>query len=119
MRQWTNQANQLANDASDVRRQLQQAGINPRDLTPVDEVIKALRALGDAKSYNDPARLQDLYSSAVEKFKALEFEIRKKVDTTNEALFLSGSDEVPPKYKDLIQEYYRALSKKAGGKDKQ
>ncbi len=119
VRQWTNQANQLANDAQDVKKQLQQAGVNPRDLTPVDDVIKALRALGDAKSYNDPSKLQDLYSSAVEKFKALEYEVRKKVDTTNEALFLSGSDEVPPKYKDLIQEYYRALSKKAsGGKDK-
>ena len=43
--------------------------------------------------------------------------MRKKVDTTNEQLFLSGSDEVPPKYKELIQEYHRALSKK-GGKDK-
>jgi hypothetical protein len=117
IRQWTNQATQLANEAADVKKQLQQAGIPPKDLTPVDEVVKALRALGDAKAYADPTRLQDLYSTAVEKFKALEYEVRKKVDTTNEALFLSGSDEVPPKYKDLIQEYYRALSKK-GGKDK-
>ena len=69
------------------------------------------------KAYADPGRLQQLYSTAVDKFKALEYEVRKKVDTTNEALFLSGSDEVPPKYKELIQEYYRALSKK-GGKDK-
>ena len=50
IRQWTNQANQLANEAADVKQQLQKAGISQRDLTPVDEVVKALRALGDAKS---------------------------------------------------------------------
>jgi hypothetical protein len=116
MRQLANQARQLADDAQAVRRQLQQAGVPPKDLTPVDDVVKALRDLGDEKKLQNPTGLQQLYQTAVDRFKALEFEIRKRVDTTNEQLFLSGSEDVPPSFKALIDEYYRVLSKKGGGK---
>ena len=115
MRQLANTARNLGNDAADVRRQLQQAGVAAKDLAPIDDVVKALRDLSDAKNLQNPKGLQDLYSTAVEKFKVLEFEIRKRVDTTNEQLFLSGSDDVPPAFRNLIQEYYKSLSKKPGG----
>jgi hypothetical protein len=116
MRQLANQARQLASDAQTVRRQLQQAGVPPKDLTPVDDVVKALQQLGNEKNLQNPAGLQELYQTAVDRFKTLEFEIRKRVDTSNEQLFLSGSEDVPPSFKSLIEEYYRALSKKGGGK---
>ena len=116
LRQLANQARQLANDAQDVRRQLQQAGIAPKELTPVDDVVKALRELGNEKNLQNPQGLQDLYATAVQKFKALEFEIRKRVDTGNEQLYLSGSEDVPASFKSLIEEYYRSLAKKSGGK---
>ena len=103
MRQLANQARQLANDAQDVRRQLQQSGIAPKELTPVDDVVKALRELGNEKNLQNPQGLQDLYATAVQKFKALEFEIRKRVDTGNEQLYLSGSEDVPASFKSLIE----------------
>ena len=115
MRQIQNQAQQLAKDAADVGQQLRKAGIQPKDLTPIDDVVKALQALGSDK-VKDPKGLQELYQTAVDKFKALEFEIRKRVDTSNEQLFLSGSEDMPPQFKSLIEEYYRALTKKGGGK---
>ena len=75
--------------------------------------MKALQALGTSKE--PPKGLQDLYATAVEKFKALDFAIRKKVDTSNEQLFLSGSEDIPESFKTLIQEYhYRQLAKKGG-----
>ena len=113
-RQIANQARQLANDAAAVGQQLRQAGVNQKDLTPVDDVVKALRAMSDEKNLKNPAGLQELYQTAVQKFKALEFEIRKRVDTSNEQLFLSGSEEVPASFRTLIEEYYRTLSKKGG-----
>ena len=113
-RQLQNQARNLANDAADVRRQLQQAGIAPKDLTPVDDVVKALRELGGDKALNNPKGLQELYSAALDKFKALDFAIRKRLDTSNEALYLSGSEDVPESFRTLIQEYYRQLAKKGG-----
>lgn len=111
-RQVAGQAKQLATDAADLKRQLQQAGVAPKDLTPVDDVVKALQALG--RSSEPPKDLQDLYKSAVDKFKALDFAIRKRVDTSNEQLFLSGSEDIPDSFKTLIQEYYRQLAKKGG-----
>ena len=112
LRQIANQARQLADDAQDVRRQLQQAGIAPKDLAPVDDVVKALRELGNEKNLQNPTGLQELYQTAVQRFKTLEFEIRKRVDTTNQELFLSGSEDVPAAFRTLIEEYYRTLSKK-------
>jgi hypothetical protein len=114
MRQLANNARQLADQAADIGRQLRAAGVNPKDITPVDEVVKALRAMGDEKNLKNPAGLQELYQTAVQRFKALEFEIRKRVDTSNEQLFLSGSEEVPASFRSLIEEYYRTLSKKGG-----
>ena len=113
-RQIANQARQLANDAADVGRQLRAAGVSQKDLTPVDDVVKALRAMSDEKNLKNPTGLNELYQTAVQRFKALEFEIRKRVDTTNEQLFLSGSEEVPASFRTLIEEYYRTLSKKGG-----
>jgi hypothetical protein len=115
-RQIQNSARQLASDASTVRQQLQQAGIAGKDLAPVDDVLKALRELGNDKNLVNPKGLQELYSTAVDKFKALDFAIRKKVDTSNEQLLLSGSEDIPDSFKALIQEYYRALAKKGGKK---
>jgi hypothetical protein len=116
LRQIANQARQLASDAQDVRRQLQQAGVPPKDLTPVDDVVKALQQLGNEKNLQNPTGLQELYQVALQRFKTLEFEIRKRVDTSNEQLFLSGSEDVPPSFRTLIEEYYRALAKKGGKK---
>ena len=113
-RQMANQATNLADDASRVRRQLQQAGVGQRELQPIDEVVKALRALGDEKVYGDPTGLQDLYATALDKFKKLEYDLRQRTDTSSQQLYLSGSEDVPPNFKALIEEYYRALSKKGG-----
>ena len=117
-RQVANQAKQLANDAQQIRGDLQRAGVQAKDFKPVDDVIKALQNMTNEKNLQNPKGLQDLYSTAVEKFKMLEFEMRKRVDTTNEQLFLSGSDDVPPAFRSLIEQYYRSLNKKptaAGG----
>jgi hypothetical protein len=115
-RQLANQARQLATDAQNVKNQLQKAGVAPKDLQPVDDVVKALQNLGNEKNLQNPAGLQELYQTAVDRFKALEFEIRKRTDTSNANLFLSGSEDVPPSFRSLIEEYYRTLSKKGGGK---
>lgn len=115
------QAAQLTSDAQDLRRQLAQSGGTQQDLRNVDEVIKALQALkGDGVNAN-PSGLQELSAAALDKMKKLEFDLRKRTDTTSDDMFLSGADEAPTKYRPLVDEYFRALSKgtpapKAAGK---
>src|SRR6266849_10379295 len=101
LREWTN-------SAEDLRRRLAQAGVNPRDL---DAVIRDLRDLDLTPAGGEPRGLQQL-QAAVDRLKKFEFDLRKKVDTDNQRLFLSGSDEVPAGFREAIEEYYRALAKK-------
>ena len=113
VRQWRNQAGQLANDAQDLRRQLQQSGGKPSDLQAVDDVVRALREMSGGRADGNLNGLQELSAAALDKMQKLELDLRKRTDTTSNELFLSGADQAPPKYRPLVDEYYRELSKKA------
>lgn len=118
LRQWRNTARELANDAGEFRRTMQSAGLTGKDLTSVDEVVKALRALDTDKVTNDPLGMQQLMATALDKMKKLEYDLRKRADTANEQLYISGSEDVPKAWEAIIQDYYRQLgkTKKGGGK---
>jgi hypothetical protein len=45
--------------------------------------------------------------------KKLEFDLRKRLGADNNQLSLSGSDEVPPSFRQAIEEYYRKLAQRA------
>jgi hypothetical protein len=107
--------NQLNNDARGLQQALQQSGGTREDLRAVDEIVKTLRQMTPDQMKQNPKGLSELSATALEKLKKLEFDLRKRVDTTNDQLFLSGSDDVPATFQALISEYYRQLSKKTSG----
>jgi hypothetical protein len=115
MRDMRNQAQQYANDAQALRQMMQQAGMAGRDLASVDEVIKTLRELEGERPYRDPNGLQALQGQVLDKMQKIEFDLRKRVDTTNDQLYLSGSEDVPPTFRSQVEEYSRRLSKKPAG----
>jgi hypothetical protein len=115
MRDMRNQAQQFANDAQALRNLMQAAGLAGRDLATVDEVIKALRELEGDRPYRDPVGLQTLQGQVLDKMQKIEFDLRKRVDTTNDSLYLSGSEDVPPTFRNLVEEYSRRLAKKPTG----
>jgi hypothetical protein len=92
-------------------RALQAAGMGGKDLQTVDEVAKALKEMGKEGAYRDPQGIQQLMQTSLEKLKKFEFDMRKKLDTTNDQLFLSGAEEVPSNFKSLVDEYTRQLGK--------
>jgi hypothetical protein len=85
-----------------------------KDLQSVDEVVKALRAMDSDKLGENPLRLQQLYATALDKMKKLEYDLRKRTDTANDQLYISGSEDIPKLWESIIQQYYRNLSKKGG-----
>jgi hypothetical protein len=88
-----------------------------RELTAVDDVVKALRALDSDKLAGDPIGMQQLLATALDKMKKLEYDLRKRADTANEQLYISGSEDVPKLWESIINDYYRSLGKtKKGGK---
>jgi hypothetical protein len=110
IRQFRGQFREWASDAEALRRQLQQAGVSPRDL---DEVLRDLKAFDNDRIYTDPRGLEQLQAAAIDRLKKFEFSLRRKADTGNDSLSLSGSDQVPEGFRQAIEEYYRSLAKKS------
>lgn len=96
--------------AEALKRELTRQRRDGRDL---DRLIAQLRALEGERIYDDPEELQRLQTSVIEGFKTFEFALRRATEGTGrERLLLGGSDEVPPGFRDLVEEYYRSLAKR-------
>ena len=107
VRQWQREFQRRAGDAQDIRRLLQQEDFAVGDL---DEIIRRMRELDDQRVYQDADEIARLQTFILEELKRFEYRLRREVDSESEELFLASSDEVPPGFRDLIEEYYRALS---------
>ena len=112
IRQFRSEIAQRANDAQALRQALQAAGVPAKDL---DEVVRQLRQLDNETAFGDPLGVQELTNAALETLKKFEFDLRKKLDQTSNALFLNGNEEIPANFRELVAEYYKALAKKGGG----
>ena len=88
-------------DAQGLRRDLQNAGVDPREL---DQVLRDLRQFENDQAYVDPMSLDALQAAALEKLKTMEFGLKKKADGKDLPITLSGSEEVPVGFRDAIQE---------------
>ena len=109
-----NQAGEFVRDAQALRNLLGQAGLTD-DVRAVDDLIRSLRDLERGQAYDNLTNLQELQSAALTRAQQLELNLRQRLDTGNDQLFLSGSEDVPPQFRSLIEDYYRRLSRKAGG----
>jgi hypothetical protein len=107
-RQFAREFREWQGDAEQLRRELSAAGVNPRDL---DDVIRDLKQFGDERGYEDLKGLEKLQAAALERLQQFEFNLRKKAEPNQDALALSGSDEVPAGFRPAIEEYYRQLAK--------
>lgn len=113
-RQFSNEAQQVLQDAQGLRNALGNAGASREDMASLEQVLNNLKSLGSPNAYNDPATTQELAAKAMEKLQTVEFNLRKKAEKSNQ-LFLNGSDQVPPAFRGSVEEYYRSLAKKGGG----
>ena len=102
-RQWTNQAEQL--------RRLLQGESQRLDTRQLDEILKGLRALQDDRVYQDAEELARLQTAVSENMKRFEFALRRRSESAAGQPVLSGSDEVPERFRKLVDEYYKSLSK--------
>ena len=111
IRQFRRELQERAMDAQALRQALQAAGVPAKDL---DEVARQLRALDNDAAFRDPLGVQELTNAALETLKKFEFDLRKKLDKSSNTLFLSGNEEIPANFKNLVEEYYKSLAKKGG-----
>ena len=95
-----------------LREQLLQEGV---DVGGIDDILRRMRTLENQRRIGDPRGLTELQESIIPGLKEFEFELRKQLQTGDEPVFLTGSGEVPDQYRQLVEEYYKALSKRSGG----
>jgi hypothetical protein len=110
VRQFRGEARQWATQAEQLRRLLQ--GESQRlDTRQLDEILKGLRALQDDRVYQNVEELARLQSAVSENMKRFEFALRRRSESAAGQPVLAGSDEVPEKFRKLVDEYYKSLSK--------
>lgn len=108
VRQWQREFRQRLGEAQDIRRLLQDEQFSAADL---DEIIRQMQEFDDTRVYQDSEEIARLQTYLREELKRFEYRLRREVDVENEDLFLASSDDVPPGFRDMIEEYYRALSR--------
>jgi hypothetical protein len=66
------------------------------------------------RAFNDPEELERLRAAVLEGMKEFEFGLRRQLGAAERAgPVLGGNDDVPQAYRDLVNEYFRSLSRKA------
>jgi len=108
-RQFRRELREREADAEALRRTLGQAGVNAREF---DDVLRQLHALDDDRAYSDPKGLQELHAAALERLKKFDFDLRRRAGSDGQPPALSSSDEVPPSFRQAVEEYYRALARR-------
>ena len=75
-----------------------------------------MEALDDRRSYTDLDQILRLQRAAVESLARLEFSLRRELQSRDgPPMRLPGSGEVPPEFREVVEEYYRALSEAESG----
>jgi hypothetical protein len=110
IRQFSREFRDQRQSAEQLKRELQQMGVDPSDL---NRMIEQMRQLENGKNYDDPASLEKLQQSLIEGLKAFEFALRRQVEGNDKGRpVLGGSGDVPAGFRQMVDEYYRSLSKK-------
>jgi hypothetical protein len=92
-----------------LRRDLAKQGVPTKEL---DNAIESLRQLTNPKTLEDTRAAADLRSKTIEGFKDFEFGLRRRLggaDSTR--VLLERSGDVPPAYKQNVEEYYRSIGR--------
>jgi hypothetical protein len=104
----------------ELQERLREAEALGRDLgggprSDLRDIIRRLQAFQDDRVWGEPRGLDRLLASVIEGLKSAEFSLRRDLDGPDrEKVFLSGSQDLPPGWQRLVEEYYRSLSKKPG-----
>ncbi|MEO8500990.1 MAG: hypothetical protein ABI565_08745, partial [Vicinamibacteria bacterium] len=108
-RQLRGELNQRAQDAEALRRALDESGISSPQAAAL---AQRLQGLASDRNLKDPLGLAELTGQVADDLKMMEYVLRREVDGNRPALQLSGSEELPPGYRAMVEEYYKTLARK-------
>jgi len=113
-RQLQRELRERAREAEALGRELGEGRPGDRGAAAgLGSALREMRRFEDPRVYGEPRGLAELVASVVQGLKAAEFAMRREVEGPDrEKLFLSGTQDLPPGWQALVEEYYRSLSRK-------
>ena len=112
-RQWQRELRERRADAEALRSELERMQLDPAEL---DRVIAELKRLESSKVLADATGLSRLQADVLERLKAFEFALRRRIEGDAAKPLAGAGDQVPPRFRELVEEYYRSLAR--SGKSK-
>ncbi len=110
VRQFRREFRERRAEAEELRRQLGREGVDASELS---SIIDKMRQLERERPYGDPRGLSELQAQVIQGMKEFEYLLRRQLGEADaRELLLTGSDEVPEGYRELVEEYYKALAGK-------
>lgn len=110
VRQFSRELRSQREVAEGLRRNLQGTGVPTADL---DRLIARLREMEASRTFDDPQELERLRGAVLDGIKEFEFGLRRQLGAVDRnGPVLGGSDDVPSAYRDLVNEYFRSLSRR-------
>ncbi len=95
--------------AESLRADLRALG---EETAPLDRVLQQFRQLDDQRTFEDPAALDRLERDLIAGLKEIEFALWRRFGDDNGQRPAAGATaRVPPRYRELVEEYYRALAR--------
>ena len=113
-RQLRRELDRRVRDAEALRRELTGIGAGgDRGADRLGQVVDALRGLNPERLTGDPRGMEILEAEVLDTLRQLEFELRRALTGGSGADVLTGSDDrAPAEYRDMVDEYFRALSRR-------
>lgn len=107
-RQWQRELRERRADAEALRGELERMQLDPAEL---DRVIAEIKRLESSKVLADPTGLNRLEQDVLERLKAFEFALRRRLEGDATRPLAGAQDQVPPRFRELVEEYYRSLAR--------
>ncbi|NNK64795.1 MAG: hypothetical protein HKO98_16460 [Gemmatimonadetes bacterium] len=113
IRQFAREFAERFRQGSELRDALREQG---QDVADLDRALEAMRQLRDEQNYQDLPQIEALRQVVRENLGRVEFTLRRMVEgeSTGRAS-VRGSDDVPPGFESLVEEYYRNLARSGTG----
>jgi hypothetical protein len=108
IRQFRGEARRWLGEAQALRNQLREQGVDPKEL---DEIMRRMRELDSERVYKDVDELARLQTFVAEGIKRFEYNLRRQAGADADRAIVAGAEDVPPEFRGMVEEYYRALSK--------
>jgi len=105
--QFSKELAQRLADAQALRQDLARQGVDVKEL---DRAISNLRSMTDPSRLEETHAASDLKAATIDGLKTFEFGLRREA-ADNDRVLLDRTGDVPPAYRQSVEEYYRAIGK--------